>query len=89
MIRDENSLQFLIAQATALAGGNTCAAGHDWQPDGAARRCPHDAESCSQCVYRCARCGIYDYGERGGPGWKDCRGGACSSEARTIFIREG
>lgn len=76
-------LQFLIAQAVALAGGNTCAAGHDWQMDGA-RRCPHDAEQCSQAAYRCTRCGCYDYGERGGPGWEDCRGGACSSEAADL-----
>lgn len=77
------SLSHLIAQAVNLAGGNTCAAGHDWQSDGG-RRCPHDAESCSQAVYRCTRCGVYDYGEPGGPGFEDCRDGGCSSEADFI-----
>lgn len=76
-------IQHLIAEAVALAGGDTCAAGHDWDAD-AARRCPHDAEACSQSAYRCRRCGAFDYGERGGPGYEDCRGGQCSAEAREI-----
>lgn len=73
-------LNLLIAEAENLAGGKTCAAGHDWETDGG-RRCPHDADQCSQAVYRCRRCGAYDYGETGGPGAEDCAGGACSSEA--------
>lgn len=74
------ALQFAIAEAVNLAGGNLCVAGHDWETDGG-RRCPHDADECSQAVYRCTRCGTYDYGDPGGPGHDDCRGGACSREA--------
>ncbi len=46
--------------------------GHDWQTDGG-RACPRE-EDCgrSQHVYRCARCGAWDYGEPGGPGHDDC-----------------
>lgn len=55
---------------------------HQWEFDGGARPCPHPemigdsfakTGSCSQAVYRCSICGIYDYGERGGPGHEDCR----------------
>lgn len=51
---------------------DTCSQGHDWQSD-AGRQCPR-AEDCgaSQAVYKCARCGEYDYGEPGGPGHADC-----------------
>ena len=80
---DAQPLQHLIAEAVNLAGGNTCAAGHDWHSN-AARRCPHGAESCSQAAYQCRRCGEFDYGDRGGPGYEDCRGGQCSTEAREI-----
>lgn len=49
------------------------AAGHDWVSEGA-RCCPKDIrDDCSQAVYRCRSCGIYDYGEPGGPGASDCR----------------
>lgn len=66
------SLQFLIAEAVALGGGNLCAAGHDWATDGG-RMCPRGENMwCSQAVYRCARCGEYDYGDKGGPGYADC-----------------
>lgn len=27
---------------------------------------------CSQAVYSCSVCGVYDYGQRGGPGHADC-----------------
>lgn len=70
-------LQHLIAEATALAGGNTCASGHDWESAGG-RQCPHDhgdIASCSQTVYECRRCGEVDYGQRGGPGHADCGDG--------------
>lgn len=51
---------------------------HDWKPDGAARACRHreddDVPGCSgsQTVYRCARCGDWDYGDEPGPGFDDC-----------------
>ncbi len=64
-------LRHLTAEAAALAGGNLCASGHDWEPEGG-RPCPRGNERVSQTVYRCARCGEYDYGEPGGPGAADC-----------------
>jgi hypothetical protein len=67
----EAPLQHLIAEAVALGGGDLCAAGHDWRCAGG-RACPHGRAGCSQTVYQCARCGEYDYGEPGGPGWRDC-----------------
>lgn len=74
-------LQHLIAVARALANDHPCATtGHVWESDGG-RLCPRaagdDYEGCgaSQAVYRCARCGQYDYGEPGGPGHADCRAG--------------
>lgn len=72
-------LQHLIAEARALANDHPCStSGHVWESDGG-RSCPHvtdeDPNGCgaSQAVYRCARCGTFDYGERGGPGHADCR----------------
>ena len=66
------SLAELIAEASLLAGEDLCAAGHAWESEGG-RHCPNDwPVDCSQAVYRCARCGAYDYGERGGPGHRDC-----------------
>lgn len=67
------SLTVLVAQAINLAGGGTCAAGHDWVSDGG-RQCPRyeGMEHCSQTAYRCARCGALDFGEPGGPGHDDC-----------------
>lgn len=68
------TLLHMIAEAVALAGGNLCAASHDWQSEGG-RACPvvGDDVPCSQTVYRCARCGCYDHGERGGLSWTDCK----------------
>lgn len=65
------SLQFLIAEAVALGGGNLCASGHDWMSIGG-RGCPYDHCGGSQMVYNCQRCGDYDYAESGGPGEADC-----------------
>lgn len=65
------NLQHLIAEAVALGGADLCAAGHDWQSEGG-RSCPRGGTTASQAVYRCARCGVYDYGEPGGPGAADC-----------------
>ena len=79
----EQPLAWLIAEATALAGGNTCASGHDWTSD-AARACPHGSWECSQAAYFCKRCGTFDYGEPGGPGHADCQDG-CSHDAQNIL----
>ncbi len=75
-------LRSLIAEAVALGGGNLCAAGHDWDSEGG-RTCPragteHACLHASQAVYRCRRCGTYDYGEPGGPGHADCASRPCS-----------
>lgn len=73
-------LTALIAKAVVLAGGDLCAEGHDWVTEGG-RSCPEDLRSdCGQAVYRCARCGEYDYGHKGGPGWTDCQRCAYRSE---------
>ncbi len=45
---------------------------HFWKFDGG-RPCPINDHKCSQSVYRCRVCGAYDYGEKGGPAWKECR----------------
>lgn len=66
------NLRHLISEACALGGTNPCAAGHEWESDGG-RACPQDLTwCCSQAVYRCAKCGAHDYGEKHGPGYKDC-----------------
>lgn len=65
-------LSQLIAEASALGGGNLCASGHDWESDGG-RTCPkYESAGCSQTVYRCKRCGAYDYGDKGGPAYREC-----------------
>lgn len=75
-------LERLVQEARAIAGFpdlHPCVVlGHQWVFTGA-RRCPRLAdgtapETCegSESVYECERCGDCDYGERGGPGWKDC-----------------
>lgn len=82
------NLQQLVAKAINLAGGNTCAAGHDWQSDGG-RACPRGGSRCSQAVYRCARCGIEDYGDPGGPGHEDCsHERLCSGEDEPVIACE-
>ena len=70
------SLLHLAAEARGLANDHPCTRGHAWATDGG-RQCPHaddDQEGCggSQTVYRCTRCGEYDYGDPGGPGHADC-----------------
>ena len=73
-------LHELLAEAVALGGGDLCAAGHDWRHEGG-RACPHkETVWGSQPVYRCARCGEYDYGEPDGPGHDDCVNGACGCD---------
>jgi len=47
--------------------------GHRWAFLGG-RSCPkRHRDDCSQPVYQCARCGEYDYGYPGGPGWQYCQ----------------
>ena len=70
-------LHRLIAESVALAGGDLCSIGHEWTSVGG-RACPRGSEQCSQAVYRCTRCGEYDYGEPGGPGHDDCEGCVCA-----------
>lgn len=54
-----------------LAGGDCTRGLHVWKSVGG-RGCPrNEYANCSQTVYRCA-CGVYDYGEPGGPGHRDC-----------------
>jgi hypothetical protein len=67
---DTPPLLLLVAQARM---DHPCSQGHDWQTDGG-RRCEAKGEPCeqSQPVYRCTRCGDWDYGEPGGPGHADC-----------------
>jgi hypothetical protein len=67
-------LQSLIKSAKEDARPQfACADGdHHWQSEGG-RSCPMGAEGCSQAVYRCAICGIHDYGDGDGPGATDCR----------------
>ena len=46
---------------------------HYWRSDGG-RCCPMGAEGCSQAVYVCKICGVYDYGKGDdSPGQLDCQ----------------
>jgi len=57
---------------------------HNWIDQGG-RRCPKDIEpewTCSQTVYQCSECEEYDYGEEGGPGYKQCKDCDLSLEKR-------
>lgn len=44
---------------------------HVWKPDGG-RPCPKGCNDCTQTVFRCRRCGVYDYGDEGGPAHDEC-----------------
>jgi len=66
------SLSHLVAEAAALAGGNLCAAGHDWKAEGSRSCYCTSTTGDGMPVFRCARCGEYDYGEPGGPGDEHC-----------------
>ena len=68
-----SDLRYLIAEAVALGGENPCATGHQWETDGC-RGCPTGNPECGQSVYRCSRCGEWDYGtDPDSPGLVDCR----------------
>ena len=85
------ALEALVRQASTELGSEACRAGlHQWFSIGG-RGCPHPQDigshsigGCSQAVYECATCGDTDYGERGGPGWADCRDG-CTHGGRGYF----
>lgn len=78
------SLAHLIAEAVALAGGDLCTSGHDWQSQGG-RHC--DRCGLSQPVYQCARCGEWDYGEKGGPAWTECEASSRCAYERDEYRR--
>ena len=74
------SLNRLIAEAVVLGGGkHQCAElGHVWITEGG-RACPRGGYWMSQTVYVCKSCGEWDYGDKGGPGYRDCYDeGPCS-----------
>jgi hypothetical protein len=68
-----SGLKEAIFDASTQLGSAACYAGnHRWVSVGG-RGCPQNLTSrCSQLVYVCAECGVYDYGEPGGPGATDC-----------------
>lgn len=68
------SLKNLVREAMLLGNHSLCTStGHAWESEGGrgCLDCPRDGMA-SQAVYKCARCGIYDYGDKGGPGDSDC-----------------
>lgn len=76
-----SDLVHLVAEARSLANDDPCVVKHIWESDGG-RACPRfDQHQCSQTVYRCARCGEYDYGQAGGPAHDECHNG-CPNEHR-------
>lgn len=64
----------LIKDAEQLVNRFGCQfTGHVWIAEGG-RACPEElTHDCSQTVFICKHCGTYDYGEKDGPGWKDCQ----------------
>lgn len=68
-------LREAIRDASTLLGSDACRDGkHQWESIGG-RACPYNrSDHCSQAVYSCSvpGCGVYDYGQRGGPGHADC-----------------
>lgn len=75
--RNHQKLTHLITEARALAGENLCYTGHLWTGEGTGgRACPRGGNG-SQPVYICQRCGEYDYGYPGGPGYDACKSGEC------------
>ena len=66
------NLVALIKEATTFGSAACLAGSHQWTTEGG-RGCPKSAdEQCSQAVYKCSACGEYDYGDKGGPAWRDC-----------------
>ena len=63
----------LIEQAKVLGGMETTCeqSGHDWFTIGG-RSCPTGNQMCSQPVFMCKRCEVYDYGYNDGPAHFEC-----------------
>jgi hypothetical protein len=83
------TLSRLLAEAQVLAGGeHQCAVlGHVWQSEGG-RQCPRATDDheprCSQTVYVCGSCDLEDYGEKGGPAYRECfTEGPCRPECES------
>lgn len=69
------ALAILMAAATIDARPRfACEDGqHFWHSEGG-RSCPMSTEECSQAVYVCKICGVYDYGEGvDSPGQRYCQ----------------
>lgn len=79
-----DTLRHLVTHAIALGGEDLCADGHDWQSQGG-RHCVRCG--LSQTVYQCARCGVWDYGERGGPAWAECEASSLCAFERDEYSR--
>jgi hypothetical protein len=70
-----DALLSIIASASAEARPRLACDDDDhfWVSDGG-RCCPMGAEGCSQSVYVCKVCGVYDYGRgANSPGQIDCK----------------
>lgn len=66
-------LSYDLVQERARRDGRCRVGDHDWVQKGG-RACPKELSvNCSQPAFRCSRCGSWDYGEEGGPGWKYCQ----------------
>lgn len=66
-------LREAIRDASTQLGSDAFRDGkHQWESIGG-RACPYNRSGhCSQAVYSCSVCGVYDYGQRGWPGHADC-----------------
>lgn len=75
------SLASLIREAEQTVYVPSCQKnGHAWVEHDCARGCPRGGDG-SQQVYVCANCGDMDYGDKGGPGYRDCfEHGPCSPQ---------
>ena len=55
------TLRELVTEAQVIAGDHPCKTfGHAWETDGG-RVCQVHGDGCSEPVYRCGRCGEWDY----------------------------
>lgn len=73
----------LIQSSRVFGAADDCMCGrHNWETEGG-RRYPQERDGCSQPVYRCTVCGVYDYGEPGVPRAVDCRQ-FCGDDAFSI-----
>lgn len=66
-------LMELVFEAVRLGGGNLCASGHEWKEvGGKVCRHSHLMGDCSESVFKCERCGEYDYGTVEPPDREEC-----------------